>query len=88
MALAGPPETAAEFTLTDGERRHPLWGRLSAYLELRLRDLRGRNDGPLNELETATLRGQINCLKGLSALGDDPPSDGYGIGTREIASRF
>ena len=78
----------SDFALTDGERHHPLWTRLSAHLTERLRELRGRNDGPLNELETATLRGQINCLKGLIALGDDPPSDGYGIGTREVASRF
>ena len=88
MAVAGPPETAAEFTLTEGERRHPLWLRLSAYFELRLRDARGKNDGPLNELETAALRGQIKLLKGLIALGHDSPSDGYGIGTREVASRF
>ena len=78
----------SDFALTDGERHHPLWTRLSAHLTERLRDLRGRNDGPLNELETATLRGQINCLKGIIALGDDPPTDGYGIGTREVASRF
>ena len=78
----------SDFALTDGERHHPLWTRLSAHLTERLRELRGRNDGPLNELETATLRGQINCLKGIIALGDDPPTDGYGIGTREIASRF
>lgn len=78
----------SDFALTDGERHHPLWTRLSAHLTERLRELRGRNDGPLNELETATLRGQINCLKGLIALGHDSPSDGYGIGTREVASRF
>ena len=78
----------SDFALTDGERHHPFWTRLSAHLTERLRELRGRNDGPLNELETATLRGQINCLKGLIALGDDPPIDGYGIGTREVASRF
>ena len=78
----------SDFALTDGERHHPLWTRLSAHLTERLRELRGRNDGPLNELETATLRGQINCLKGIIALGDDPPTDGYGIGTREVASRF
>ena len=78
----------SDFALTDGERHHPLWTRLSAHLTERLRELRGRNDGPLNEIETATLRGQINCLKGIIALGDDPPIDGYGIGTREVASRF
>ena len=78
----------SDFALTDGERHHPLWTRLSAHLTERLRELRGRNDGPLNEIETATLRGQINTLKGIIALGDGPPSDGYSAGPRGIASRF
>lgn len=42
----------------------------------KLREARGRNDGPLSEMETAMLRGQIKTLKGLIELGDDPPNDG------------
>lgn len=62
-----------EFALTEGERHHQLWQRLSAHFEARLRELRGKNDGPLNEIETATLRGQINLLKAIIRLGDEPP---------------
>ena len=64
------------FELTDGERHHPFWMRLVAHLGEELRQLRGRNDGPLTEIETATLRGRIQCLKSLIALGDVPPHDG------------
>jgi hypothetical protein len=61
------------FALTDGERHHPLWIRLSAHLSEKLTHLRARNDGPLTEQETATLRGEINCLKRVIALGAEPP---------------
>ncbi len=61
------------FTLTDGERHHPLWVRLSAHLSERLAQLRGKNDGPMTQDETLTLRGQIQCLKGIIALGNEPP---------------
>lgn len=64
------------FTLSDGERVHPLWIRLKAHLEDRLRIARGRNDGPLHEIETASYRGQIKLLKALIGLGDDPPPTG------------
>jgi hypothetical protein len=66
----------SSFLLSDGERSHPLWVRLRAHLESRLALLRAKNDGALTEYETATLRGQIKCLKGLIALGDNPPIDG------------
>lgn len=69
--------SANEFILTDGERRHPLWLRLKAHFEEKMLEARGKNDGPLSEADTATLRGQIKCLKGLIALGDEmPPQDG------------
>ena len=38
--------------------------------------MRLQNDKAQTELETAVLRGQIKCLKGLLALGDDPPLTG------------
>jgi len=65
-----------DFVLSDGERHHPLWVRLSAHLTMRLAQLRGKNDGPLTENETATLRGQIAALKAIINLGDEPPRDG------------
>lgn len=73
----------SDFSLSDGERHHPLWAKLSAHFTERLRELRGKNDGALNEMETATIRGQIKCLKGILALGDEPPKmDGSIIGAR------
>jgi hypothetical protein len=64
------------FALTEGERHHPLWLRLSAHLTEKLARLRSRNDGALSEQETATIRGEINCVKRFIALGDEPPQDG------------
>lgn len=65
------------FELSDSEKRQPLWLKLANHLKSKLSELRGRNDGPLDADETATLRGQIRCLKGLLALGEDkPPVDG------------
>ena len=67
----------ADFRLTDSERHHPLWVKLAAHFAARLHDLRGKNDDPnLTEAQTAALRGQINCLKGLIILGNDPPQTG------------
>ncbi len=64
------------FTLTDAERNSPIWHRLVGHLTDRLHLLRARNDGRLNEYETATLRGQISELKTLIALGDEPLPQG------------
>jgi len=62
------------FVLEDGERRHPLWARLKAHLTERLAQCRIRNDrATLTEQETAALRGEIKALKGIIALGDEPP---------------
>ena len=64
----------ADFRLTDGERHHPLWAKLSAHFAAHLHDLRGKNDDPnLTEAQTAAFRGQIACLKWVIALGNEPP---------------
>lgn len=65
-----------DFFLTDGERRHPLWLRLRAYMEKQLANLHGKIEGDLKESETAIIRGRIKMLKALCALGDDPPMTG------------
>lgn len=67
-----------DFELTLNDKASSLWLRLSAHLDDRLADARRRNDGglggcSLSENETATLRGEIRCLKKLIALGDDRP---------------
>lgn len=70
-------EPVLDFGLTNGERFHPLWIKLSGYFNGRLTNLRAQNDGPLSEQDTATLRGQIKLLKAIIALGkDEPPIDG------------
>lgn len=66
------------FQLDDGERRHVLWQRLKGHLEQRLARKRAENDKPLDEQQTARIRGHIECLKGLIALGDEPPPHSEG----------
>lgn len=64
------------FALSDGERMHPLWKRLEAHFVEKLADLRGKNDNPtLDQFSTARLRGHIECLRGVIALGAEPPRE-------------
>lgn len=65
-------EIPLSFTLSDADRRNPLWLRLREYLETELKNKRGKNDGPLDPLETATIRGHIQFLKAIISLGDEP----------------
>lgn len=62
------------FTLTETEKRSALWQRLDAHFRTRLELLRAKNDGPMTPEETATIRGQIKCLKGMIDLGKDAPA--------------
>lgn len=64
------------FELTEGEKLSPLWARLKAHLETQLKTLRAKNDRTQTEVETARLRGHIECLKAIVALGDDRPQTG------------
>lgn len=61
------------FALTGGERRHPLWMKLKAHFELRLKAKLSELAQDHSETETANLRGQIKFLKAAIALGDDQP---------------
>ena len=62
------------FVLSDNDKAQPIWARLRAHAESELTRLRIMNDSEkLTEMETATLRGHIKCLKVLLHLGDDPP---------------
>lgn len=63
------------FILTDGERHHPLWLKLEAHLQARVAILRAKNDGPLDALQTATIRGQITEVKALLSYGAAPLLD-------------
>lgn len=62
-----------DFQLTEHDKAQGLWLRLKEHLEARLALARIRNDTLLGEYETALLRGEIKCLKGLLALGNDRP---------------
>lgn len=64
-----PPEP---FTLNPLERQSPLWLRFVAYLDERLAQLRAANDGALDALATAELRGRIAQIKAIRALGNEP----------------
>lgn len=52
------------------ELHSPLWMKIEAKLKERLSILRARNDGDLNEIETARLRGRIDAVKELLALSE------------------
>lgn len=58
--------------------RHELdsstWQKVEAYINERLSALRGNNDGDLDQIQTALLRGRIRELKALADLAkDDQP---------------
>ena len=66
-----PPD---EFQLSGADKASSTWQRLRAEMQKRLDAKRAENDGPYDDAETAKIRGHIECLKALIALGDDPPT--------------
>ena len=76
-----------DFDLSDNDRAQPVWVRLAAHLEDRLSDARKRNDAQLSVEDTATLRGEIRCLKKILSLGADRPMTGDNNDTRFRVSR-
>lgn len=69
-----PVRQLEDFYLSKEERLSPVWTALRAKLERKLVELRAKNDDPnLTDVETATLRGHIQCLKAMIALGNEPP---------------
>ena len=74
MSNSAPPKQIADLFLTDDERSHPVWHSIHAHLERMLAAKRIENDNPnLTDVETATLRGHLSCLKAFIALGKKPP---------------
>lgn len=55
-------------TLTHEERHSALWLKLKEYMEVEIVRLRVKNDGQLDELTTANIRGRIAALKEFAAL--------------------
>jgi hypothetical protein len=56
-------------TLTPQDLQSATWRKLEAHLIERLSTLRAQNDGELDPLQTARLRGRIAATKELLALG-------------------
>lgn len=57
------------------EQDSPTWLAVSEWAESRIAELRRKNDGPLEEVPTAHLRGQIAALKQLLALPTAAPTE-------------
>lgn len=58
--------------LEENELMSSTWIKLEEHMKNRLSVLRGQNDGDLNEMQTARLRGRIAELKSLLGLSEDP----------------
>lgn len=72
MTVQYTPPT--QFRLDANELNSAIWLRLKAHLEEKLKEKRGKNDDPLlDPIMTAALRGHIECIKGILALGTVPP---------------
>ena len=59
--------------LTHEERHSALWMKLKEYMTEQMDVLRRRNDGDLDAITTAAIRGRIRALKEMVALEEDPP---------------
>lgn len=72
--MSAPPKLIADFYLTHEERASAVWKSVERRLREKLEKKRVENDNPeLTDVETATLRGHIACLKAMLALGEKPP---------------
>ena len=72
--MSAPVKLISDDFLTAEERNSPVWESVCRHLERMLAKKRIENDNPkLTDVETATLRGHINCLKAMIALGSKPP---------------
>lgn len=70
-----PPKQLADFFLTEDERKSGVWASVCAHLDRMIEKKRQENDNPkLTDVETATLRGHLACLKAIRALGNEPPA--------------
>lgn len=61
-----------QFELTAIEQASPLWGKLMVYFEGRKRSLRAKNEGDLDPIQTAKVRGQLAELRALMTLNEEP----------------
>jgi len=59
--------------LTEGDKLSAVWQKLDPYLKERLATLRAQNDGELDAIATARLRGKLAAIKEILALADAGP---------------
>lgn len=71
-----PEDVELKFKLPEEMRTSAFWAQLKLKIQARLDVMRRRNDKPMTEIETATLRGHIACLQSFIALDKEPPNDG------------
>lgn len=72
--MSTPVKLIIDNFLTQDERTSPVWESVRGHLERMLADKRKENDSQnLTSEQTATLRGHIECLKAMLALGRTPP---------------
>ncbi len=73
--MSAPVKLIIENFLTDDERTSPVWQSVRLHLERMLAKQRVANDNPnLTKKQTAMLRGHIQCLRAILALGAKPSS--------------
>ena len=73
--MTAPLKQIVDNFLTQDERTSPVWQSVKGHLERMLAKRRIENDNPkLTPVETAMLRGQIQTLKAMIALGAEPPA--------------
>lgn len=61
------------FRLTPADRQSQTWARLRTHLNERLQSMRAQNDGDLDPVATAKMRGRIAEIKAMLALEQDLP---------------
>lgn len=72
--MSAPLKQIIDNFLTQEERTSPVWQSVCQHIDRMLAKKRVENDDPkLTDVETATLRGHIACLKSLRDLGKKPP---------------
>ncbi len=69
---------AAQLFLNQAEAQTALWKKIKEHYEAQLELLRTINDGNLDPVQTATLRGRILEVKTLLALDQLPPGNRIG----------
>jgi hypothetical protein len=68
----------APFQLTPQDKASAVWPKLLDFMKQQRETLRRTNDGPLSEMETAGVRGQIKQLSLLIDMDKDRPTPTVG----------